>query len=167
MRSIYLTTVFPRLIARGRAWLTPKLLSDDRERSATGASTDSVCSDESCEDPPQERARDSRLATFDIHFLRFSILADALMTASVALVSHEWQLFVLVAILPLAGGSAPASKGVITELVGAAHKQEALSAMALVESFATVSSATLFGTLNAALTKKGLPQMVFLGNGVS
>lgn len=168
MRTIFLMAIFPRLIACGRARLAPNLddvkdsehgLTGSLSQQASGSFRLPSAAEDTSTPPPTN-------ATFDIHFLRLSILVDALITGSVSLVRRDWQLFVAAAILPLASGTGPAAKGVVTELVGPEHRQEALSAIALVESFASVSTVGIFGTAYAALAKAGMPQMVFVANAV-
>jgi hypothetical protein len=159
MRTVFLMFIFPRLIAAGRRWLAPRIPAEPA--AAESASIHSVDEVEAEEDAsPQERSN----AAFDIHFLRLSILVDAVLTGSVSFVRKDWQLFIAAAVLPFASGTGPAAKGVVTELVGPDHKQEALSAIALVESMATVTTVGLFGSAYAALAKQGMPQMVFVAN---
>lgn len=162
MRTIFLMAIFPRIIKSGRAWFASKLHAKDMEQEPTSSSSDaSPEQDVTQVEPPVNNV------AFDVHFLRLSILVDAILTGSVALVRRDWQLFLAAAILPFASGTGPAAKGVVTELVGAEHKQEALSAIALVESFATVSTVGIFGSVYAVFARMGMPQMVFAANAVS
>lgn len=146
VRTVFLMAIYPRIISAGRKWLAPKLrpnediVTPDRPSLAT--------------------------AEFDMHFLRFSILADAILTGGVSLVQRDWQLFVAAALLPFASGNAAAAKGIATELVPTEHRQEALSAMALVESLGNAATVGIFGVVYAALAGLGMPQMVFAVNGV-
>lgn len=70
-------------------------------------------------------------------------------------------------ILPLASGTAPASKGVVMEMVTAEQRPDALSAVSLIELTATVTTVSLFGAIFAYLSDIGKPNLVFILNGVS
>lgn len=70
-------------------------------------------------------------------------------------------------LLPFASGSAPAAKGVITEMCPPHLRQDALSAITLVESAATLSTQGLFGFIYASLSAIGRANLTFFCNGVS
>lgn len=68
-------------------------------------------------------------------------------------------------LLPFASGSAPAAKGVITEMCPPHLRQDALSAITLVESAATLSTQGLFGFIYASLSAIGRANLTFFCNG--
>lgn len=69
-------------------------------------------------------------------------------------------------LLPLASGSAPASKGVLTEMVPSHRRPDALQAMTLVEYMATFSTLGIFGAIFSALADVGKSYMTFYCNAV-
>lgn len=70
-------------------------------------------------------------------------------------------------ILPFASGTGPAAKGTILEMVPPSLEADALSAIALVETVATVMTVALFGMAFAWFTQEGRPEGVFALNAVS
>lgn len=104
-------------------------------------------------------------ALFDLLFLRCSILLDGILTAVVTLSSHPWHMYAAASVLPFASGTGPASKGVMLEFVAPEDRPDAMSAIALVEKLAQVSTIGLFGFLYAWLSEKGVPTLVFVANG--
>jgi len=72
-------------------------------------------------------------STFDLHFLRYSILLDAILTSLTSLMSRWEHIYIAAAILPLASGTGAACKGVATDFVDAETRASVLSAIALVE----------------------------------
>lgn len=70
---------------------------------------------------------------FDLYFLRYSILLDGILTASVAFSREGWHLFVAATVLPFASGTSSAAKGVTLDFVRPEERGDALNAIALVE----------------------------------
>lgn len=69
--------------------------------------------------------------------------------------------------LPLASGSAPASKGVITEMCSASQRADSLQAMTLVENVAMLSTLGIFGSIFAMFSDIGKAYLTFYCNAVS
>lgn len=74
-------------------------------------------------------------------------------------------MYAAASVLPFASGTGPASKGVMLEFVAPEDRPDAMSAIALVEKLAQVSTIGLFGFLYAWLSEKGVPTLVFVANG--
>lgn len=70
-------------------------------------------------------------------------------------------------LLPLASGSAPASKGVITEMCPASERADALQAMTLVENIAMLSTLGIFGFIFSSFADVGKSYLTFYCNAVS
>ncbi len=102
---------------------------------------------------------------FDLLFLRYSILLDGILTSAVTLASAPWHMYAAAGILPFASGTGPASKGVTLEFVPPDERADALSAIALVEKLAQVTTIGLFGYTFSLLSDAGLPTLVFAANG--
>jgi MFS family permease len=103
---------------------------------------------------------------FDLFFLRWSLVVDGLVTGSAAFASQSWQVYMAGALLPLASGTAPASKGVITEMCPPGKRTEALQAMTLVENIAMLSTLGLFGFVFSAFSQVGQAHLTFYCNAV-
>ncbi|GMK57959.1 hypothetical protein CspeluHIS016_0407930 [Cutaneotrichosporon spelunceum] len=106
-------------------------------------------------------------ALFDLLFLRYSILLDGILTSVVTFASGPWHMYAAAGVLPFASGTGPASKGVTLEFVPAHERADALSAIALVEKLAQVSTIGLFGYLFSLLSDAGVPTLVFAANGAA
>ncbi|KAJ7601854.1 hypothetical protein DFH06DRAFT_1260101 [Mycena polygramma] len=122
--------------------------------------------DGATEEPPLVPAGTDKAhgSGFDLAFVRWSMLADALLTAIVGLSSRSWHMMASAVILPLASGTAPACKGVLMDMVPEAKRADALAGIALVETLALISTVALFGALFAFLSDIGHPNMVFFCN---
>lgn len=70
-------------------------------------------------------------------------------------------------LLPFASGSAPAAKGVMTEMCPSYQRQDAIAAITLVESAAMLMTQGLFGIIFAAFSEIGQPRLTFFCNAVS
>lgn len=64
-------------------------------------------------------------------------------------------------LLPLGSGSAPAAKGVITEMCSHGDRTDALNAVTLVENIARLATQGLFGFIFSALAETGKAYMTF------
>lgn len=104
---------------------------------------------------------------FDLHFLRLSILLDALLTSCVALAGQGWHLYLAAVVLLFASGTAAAYKGVTLDLAEGYNKSEALAGIALLEKVARVATIGLFGWLFGWLSQVDKANLVFVVNGVS
>ncbi|KAJ6488905.1 hypothetical protein C8R45DRAFT_993143 [Mycena sanguinolenta] len=180
-RAAFLTLAFPRLIAWGRKWLSARRA----ERSAVVAvPAAEVPTMEGEAEPPvlavapparspstvQQSANarmQSSASAFDLEFLRYSMVLDALLVVSLVLHTNPWHMWAAAIILPLVSGTAPACKGVLLDMVPAARKSDALSAIALVETSAMITTVSLSGALFAFLSNIGRPNLVFLFNALT
>ena len=70
-------------------------------------------------------------------------------------------------LLPFGSGSAPAAKGVITEMCPSSQRADALNAITLVENIARLMTMGLFGFIFAALADIGKAYITFFCNAVS
>ena len=133
---------------------------------------------------------------FDLLFVRWSLVVDSLVTFFAGFSSHGWQVYLgkraraqrdsrpfafakrskclltwskMLAgfLLPFASGSAPAAKGVMTEMTPPHSRRDALSGITLVESSATLMTQGLFGLIYAAFSEIGHPSLTFFCNTVS
>ncbi|ODN85245.1 hypothetical protein L198_07568, partial [Cryptococcus wingfieldii CBS 7118] len=123
---------------------------------------------------------------FDLHFLRWSIFVDGVLTALTAFSTNSWHLYLAAGVLPFASATGSACKGVVMDLlVDTDQRADALSAIALVEKLgmyipffrlhsnedianvnsAQVSTISVFGFVFAALSERGQPALVFFING--
>jgi hypothetical protein len=67
-------------------------------------------------------------------------------------------------LLPLASGSAPAGKGVVTEMCRPADRARALQMMTLMENIAMLSTLGLFGFVFSAFSAVGKSYLTFYCN---
>lgn len=132
-----------------------------------------------------ENKDDSRV--FDLIFLRWSLVVDGALTMVAAFATTRWHIYlgkltdkaciailihiklILTAafLLPFGSGSAPAAKGVITEMCTDSQRSDALNAVTLVENIARLSTQGLFGFVFAALAGVGKAYLTFFCNAVS
>ncbi|KAK8127169.1 hypothetical protein PG984_008277 [Apiospora sp. TS-2023a] len=101
---------------------------------------------------------------FDLLFLRWSLVVDGLLTAMTAFATQGWHVYIAAFILPFGSGSAPAAKGVITEMCPKSQRADALNAVTLVENIARLATLGLFGFVFAALSEIGKSYLTFFCN---
>ncbi|KAI3392699.1 hypothetical protein diail_5299 [Diaporthe ilicicola] len=179
-RSIFLFFAFPRIIDAGRKWWVktahgprsvpakakdPNALSRIPSRpeqlEAPMWSGNQMAQEESMPQP-EESPEDERTAChFDLFFLRWSLLLDGLLTGAAAWCTQRWHIFLASFLLPLGSGSAPAAKGVITEMCSHGDRTDALNAVTLVENIARLATQGLFGFIFSALAETGNAYMTF------
>ncbi|KOS21224.1 hypothetical protein ESCO_004478 [Escovopsis weberi] len=107
---------------------------------------------------------DCEIGHFDLVFLRWSLVIDGAMTAIAALATEKWHIYVAAALLPFGSGSAPAAKGVITDMCPESQRADALNAVTLVESIARLSTQGLFGFIFSSLAGVGKAYATFYCN---
>lgn len=192
IRSFFLFFIFPRIISQGRTWwisglrkkraLRPAPL---KHNGAGGGDRDEpsgipshpeqleapVAGNETNQEPPAPRPpelteeEEERTAChFDLFFLRWSLLADGLLTAGAALCTQKWHIYLAAFLLPFGSGSAPAGKGVITEMCPHSQRADALNAVTLVENVARLATQGFFGFLFSALAETGRAYLTFYAN---
>ncbi|KAJ6564737.1 hypothetical protein B0H19DRAFT_1141835 [Mycena capillaripes] len=181
-RAAFLTLAFPRLIAWGRKWLSePAAVASPVVPPAENDTAGQPTEPSSLEPyeagpvtqspvnlqevmPPTDKKHGS---AFDLAFLRYSMIIDAGLVALLVLSSNSMHIWAAAIILPLASGTAPACKGVLLDMVPATHKSDALSAIALVETTAMITTVSLYGGLFSFLSSIGHPNLVFLFNALT
>lgn len=176
LRGFFLSFVFPRIIAAGRAWLEPTtaaLVKSSEQESLLGAphvptspneigTVDPMDNDVEPTGPPELEQKQT--FAFDLMYARFSLLLDGAMTGLAVFVSQGYQLYIVAALLPLAAGTAAASKGTILQMLPNSQRVDALSGITLVENIARLSTTAVFGLVFAALAGVGKIPLVFVCN---
>lgn len=176
LRGGFLSFVFPRIIDTGRRWLepsnaTPKESAED-EPLLNGSHIptspneigliDPMDNDVETTGPPQPK--DKQTFAFDLMYARFSLLLDGALTGLAMFVSQGYQLYIVAAMLPVAAGTAAASKGTILQMLPDSQRVDALSGMTLIENIARLSTTAVFGLVFAALAEIGKIPLVFVCN---
>ncbi|KAF1926704.1 uncharacterized protein M421DRAFT_66985 [Didymella exigua CBS 183.55] len=176
LRGGFLSFIFPRIIAAGRRWLEPGGASP-RESAEDGpllggpdipTSPNGIGPINSMDNymepagPPQPK--DKQTFAFDLMYARFSLLLDGAMTGLAVFVSQGYQLYIVAALLPVAAGTAAASKGTILQMLPDNQRVDALSGITLVENIASLSTTAVFGLVFAALAEVGKIHLIFLCN---
>ncbi|KAL2679153.1 hypothetical protein Neosp_009915 [[Neocosmospora] mangrovei] len=101
---------------------------------------------------------------FDLFFLRWSLVIDGVLTTIAAFATHRWHIYLAAFLLPLGSGSAPAAKGVITDMCSSSQRADALNAITLVENIARLATQGFFGFLFAFLAGVGKAYLTFFFN---
>ncbi|KAI0544986.1 hypothetical protein F4679DRAFT_562660 [Xylaria curta] len=172
VRGLFLMFVFPRIISFGRLAFKTEDVSEPNTPPDSPLPTEPLDIDPlpaaigDQEEPPKlpKPVAVTQGAGFDLFFLRWSLLVDGAITASSAFATQGWHMYLVGALLPLASGSAPAAKGVLTEMVPANRKADALQAMTLVEHSATLLTMGLFGFIYSSFADIGKPYLTFYCN---
>ncbi|UPK92258.1 hypothetical protein LCI18_003193 [Fusarium solani-melongenae] len=173
MRSCFLLLLFPRIISRGRKWFAPRgsngVANTDGQRSdATlhDENFDTLIESWSSGDPTSTQSSDpdSTHLGFDLFFLRWSLVIDGVLTTIAAFATHRWHIYLAAFLLPLGSGSAPAAKGVITDMCSSSQRADALNAITLVENIARLATQGIFGFLFAFLAAVGKAYLTFFCN---
>ncbi|KAF7304197.1 hypothetical protein MIND_00651800 [Mycena indigotica] len=194
-RALFLTFAFPKIISSGRKWYsstndtkTPPspvapLNEPEMAIPATLEGGDAPLVDDAAAHVapgPTDQIHGSR---FDLVFLQWSMVVDAVLTALVALTSRAWHINLAAVVLPLASGTAPACKGVLMDMLptdsasdaealdegtakarAAARRADALAGISIIETFSWISTVAIFGQLFAVLSAMGRPNLVFFCN---
>ncbi|KAI1331670.1 major facilitator superfamily transporter [Xylariaceae sp. FL0255] len=187
IRGLFLLFMFPKIISTGRIWLngrSPEPSPSTRTEGQQGraipdhtipadpadfsfSEAGQEVPQEPIEAPPinDERDEDEDSGTgFDLLFVRWSLVVDSLVTLFAGFSSHGWQVYLAGFLLPFASGSAPAAKGVMTGLCPSYQRQDAISAITLVESASMLFTQGLFGLIFAAFSEMGRPSLTFFVN---
>ncbi|WVQ76106.1 hypothetical protein IAR50_005746 [Cryptococcus sp. DSM 104548] len=177
VKAFFLSICFPRIITHGRRWLSPPPISlpptplleaearvyDHPENASQAEEPDSTGFPQ--QDPSPAPTDTKHGSQFDLYFLRWSIFIDGLLTSLTTLSTKGWHLYVAAGVLPFASGTGSACKGVTLDFVEPELRSDALSAIALVEKLAQVSTISIFGSVFALLSERGNPTLIFLLNG--
>ncbi|KAJ4378893.1 hypothetical protein N0V86_005768 [Didymella sp. IMI 355093] len=176
LRGGFLSFIFPRIIAAGRKWLEPSnapaeepaedepLLNEPRIPTSPNevGPVDPMDNDVEPTGPPEPK--DKQTFAFDLMYARFSLLLDGVLTGLAVFVSQGYQLYIVAALLPVAAGTAAASKGTILQMLPDSQRVDALSGITLVENIARLSTTAVFGLVFAALAEVGRIPLVFVCN---
>ncbi|KAJ4310900.1 hypothetical protein N0V94_008220 [Neodidymelliopsis sp. IMI 364377] len=176
LRGFFLSFIFPRIISAGRKWIEPRdvqPLKSSEDEALLGDShisaspneigpIDTMDNDVEPNGPPQPK--ETQTFAFDLMYARFSLLLDGAMTGLAVFVSQGYQLYIVAALLPVAAGTAAASKGTILQMLPNSQRIDALSGITLVENIARLSTTAVFGLVFAALAEVGKIPLVFVCN---
>ncbi|KAH0422919.1 hypothetical protein CcaCcLH18_12521 [Colletotrichum camelliae] len=174
IRGVFLIFMFPRIIDSGRKWYTERS-EKDPSNEVFGAEVPAEAEAGVATNMHPKLSDLSQAAVFqsvpghefDISFLRWSLVADGLLTASTAFATKGWHIYLAGVLFPLASGSAPASKGVITEMCAPSERADALQAMTLVENIAMLSTLGLFGFIFSSFASIEKAYLTFFCNAYS
>ncbi|KAI0407570.1 major facilitator superfamily transporter [Xylaria palmicola] len=175
IRGLFLLLIFPEIITRGRVWYNGGAQRDkgtDRSPDGDGAipthPEDFAVAEggEVPQEPVQSPDPDEEDSgtEFDLLFVRWSLMVDSLVTLFAGTSSAGWQVYLAGFLLPFASGSAPAAKGVMTQMCPAHQLSDAIGAITLVESTAMLVTQGLFGLIFAAFSEMGTPSLTFFCN---
>ncbi|KAI0007433.1 major facilitator superfamily domain-containing protein [Xylariaceae sp. FL0662B] len=173
IRGLFLLFMFPKIISSGRVWFNGSPGPTEAREPATEGHVPvdpgDFDADEVGEVPqepiqaPDPDEEDSGTG-FDLFFVRWSLVIDSLVTFSAGFSTAGWQVYLTGFLLPFASGSAPAAKGVMTEMCPPHQRPDAISAITLVESTATLLTQGLFGMIYASFSEIGRPSLTFFCN---
>lgn len=174
LRGVFLTFIFPRIIAQGRRQLQTfnKTRSSTIQRNTHPHQEHSVSPNEietvdilESEEPVNPALRDKQETyAFDLVYARFSILLDALLTGAAMFVTRGWQMYLIALVLPFAAGTGAASKGTILQMLPNSDRVDALSGITLIENIARLSTTAVFGFAFSILASIGKSHLVFICN---
>ncbi|SPQ27116.1 0050d09d-caac-4cd7-b330-12177742f36c [Thermothielavioides terrestris] len=174
MRAAFLIFLFPRIISRGRKWhmarsteqRAPEAEPRRSSRLATNPEELEAPMGSLAEEEPVESAevKEDEGTAFDLRFLMLSLAVDGALTMCAAFATKGWHIYVAAFFLPFASGSAPAAKGVMTEMCSSSRRADALNALTLVENIARLATQGLFGFVFSALAEIGKPHLTFFAN---
>ncbi|TKA69178.1 hypothetical protein B0A55_09580 [Friedmanniomyces simplex] len=192
IRGLFLTLVFPLVISGGRKWLDKRKetaaedklsasesgipdLPTEPGQMATGTRpmgepTEPVQppkpghDKKSANDNDDDDAADKQSFHFDLLFTKYSLVLDGLLTGLATFTTQGWQMYLIAVILPLASGTGPSAKGTILQMCSASQRQDALSAISLVELMARLASTSIFGLVFSGFAEVGLTHWTFACN---
>jgi MFS family permease len=153
LRAVFLTFLFPRIIAFGRKKVSRRQEPKTAVSSApSGVATPVDVTDpneietadamDNEQEPLQPLKRHSMQETFDFDliFARYSLLLDGILTGAATFIRQGWQIYLVAIVLPFAAGTGAASKGTILQMCPASERTDALSAITLVENMARLTT---------------------------
>lgn len=178
MRSIFLILLFPRIINFGRHLMkrtSSPAPEDSDDSSISTADTqlptepgdfDAAAGEQTDVEPtkPLSSTHHREVGHFDLIFLRWSLVVDGALTTVVAFATKRWHIYLAAFLLPFGSGSAPAAKGVITDMCSESQRADALNAVTLVENIARLSTQGLFGFVFSSLAGVGKAYVTFFCN---
>ena len=152
VRGLFLTLIFPRIISAGRDWLGPRNSKAEAskvfESPSLSQQTNDIAAVEHLdnEEEPIEHSKPAdqkETFAFDLLYVRYSLLADALLTGAASFVSQGWQMYMIATLLPLAAGTGSSAKGTILQMCPVGERADALSAITLIEMIARLMTSKL------------------------
>ena len=150
IRGLFLIFAFPRIISWGRKRYGPSLRVAPETARTDGFPTEpenfeAIPALQSEQEPvvAQQQGSEEENVAFDLLFLKWSLVADGVLTGSAAFSRKGWHIYLAAFMLPLASGSSSAAKGVMMNMCPSSQRANALSAMTLVEMTATLSTSKL------------------------
>ncbi|KAM0257126.1 hypothetical protein ACHAQJ_004591 [Trichoderma viride] len=178
MRSLFLILIFPRIISFGRHLVKRTANpapedSDDSSISTTDTQLptepgefDAATGEQTDVEPIKavSSTHHREVSHFDLIFLRWSLVVDGALTTVVAFATQKWHIYLAALLLPFGSGSAPAAKGVITDMCPESHRADALNAVTLVENIARLTTQGLFGFVFSSLAGMGKAYATFFCN---
>ncbi|RYP13612.1 hypothetical protein DL765_006813 [Monosporascus sp. GIB2] len=173
IRGLFLILIFPKIISFGRDWFNGTSHSSEAHREHDAelpTNPEDFGIEGSGQEVPQQPIQTPEVEEedsgtgFDLFFVRWSLVVDSLVTFFAGFSSHGWQVYLAGFLLPFASGSAPAAKGVMTEMTPRHQRRDALSGITLVESSAMLMTQGLFGLIFAAFSEVGRPSLTFFCN---
>ena len=173
VRGLFLTLVFPRVISAGRAWLgsrqskrenlkdfgIPELPNEANDFAAV----EPLDGEEEPIEPPKPTDEKETFA-FDLLYVRYSLLADAILTGAASFVGKGWKMYLIAFLLPLAAGTGSSAKGTILQMCTAGERADALSAITLVEMVARLMTSKLLLMMMMMILSANDPQRPFLAS---
>ncbi|KAK3311935.1 major facilitator superfamily domain-containing protein [Apodospora peruviana] len=178
MRAMFLLFGFPRIIGGGRKWYLRRYPNQTSNRAnkplGEQEAEDYPTHPEQLEAPMGTQAEEEPIISkvveknedtqFDLFFLRWSLIVDGALTMCAAFATEKWHIYLAAFALPLGSGTAPAAKGVITEMCSSSQRADALNALTLVENIGRLATQGLFGFVFAAFATLGKPHLTFFCN---
>ncbi|CEJ89683.1 hypothetical protein VHEMI05508 [[Torrubiella] hemipterigena] len=177
VRGLFLIFIFPRIIGAGRDYfarrknLTPKADEEESASETTPLYTNpsaiaAPTASQLVQEPVISKSpiKDYTTGRFDLVFLRYSLVVESLMTSIAAFATKPWHIYLVAFLLPFGSGSAPAAKGVITDMCPESQRADALNAVTLVENVARLMTQGLFGFIFSSLASVGKAYLTFFCN---
>uniref|UniRef100_A0A0B7KMX4 Major facilitator superfamily (MFS) profile domain-containing protein n=1 Tax=Bionectria ochroleuca TaxID=29856 RepID=A0A0B7KMX4_BIOOC len=142
--------------------------TDEAQLPTDPAEFDAPVGDQADEEPVKPPAHskqgDRNEYLFDLVFLRWSLLVDGALTTLAAFATEKWHIYLATFLLPLGSGTAPAAKGVITDMCSGSQRADALNAVTLVENIARLATQGLFGFVFSTFSNLGIAYVTFFCN---
>ncbi|KAK5683631.1 hypothetical protein LTS10_005164 [Elasticomyces elasticus] len=177
IRGLFLTLAFPLIISGGRKWLDKRSKAAAKDKLAVdesgipeiptapeqiAAGPEPIGQRSTSKQENDEETKES--FHFDLMFTKYSLVLDGLLTGLATFTTSGWQMYLVAIILPLASGTGSAAKGTILQMCSAEQRQDALSAISLVELMARLASTSVFGLVFSAFAEVGQTHLTFLVN---
>ncbi|KAF4959285.1 hypothetical protein FSARC_10802 [Fusarium sarcochroum] len=174
MRSFFLILLFPRIINWGRGRVISSSANSINEAEeaptqhipTTAGEFDATLGEQADHEPYEapSHSKEDEGCLFDLVFLRWSLVVDGALTTVAAFATRPWHIYLAAFLLPFGSGSAPAAKGVITQMCPDSQRADALNAVTLVENVARLATQGLFGFIFASLAEVGKAYATFFCN---